>query len=104
MSAEETDLFDCARRVFHAPFAGVIVLEAEGDPPIFVDGRTGAPKVTRDGAGVSLHGEGCCAFRGQRETLLRVLESERQFAGAYVSGRLKIAGDLSVAARVCLGG
>lgn len=102
MSEPADALFDCAARLFRAPFGGVIVLEAEGDAPILVDGRVDPPHVSRSSAPTS--GEGVSVWRGQRETLLRALESERQFAGAYVSGRLRIAGDMSLPARVNIGG
>lgn len=104
MADRSDDLLESAARAFRSPFAGVVMLDAEGEPPIFVDGRSGAPLATRDASGMPDEGEGFTAWRGQRETLLRALENERQFAGAYVSGRLKIAGDMSVAARVSLGG
>lgn len=104
MSAATDELLDYAARAFRSPFAGVVVLQAEGEALIYVDGRHGAPKVTRDAAGLPTGGDGVSVWRGQRETLLRALESERHFAGAFVSGRLKIAGDMSVAARVSLGG
>jgi hypothetical protein len=101
MSEPADALFDCVARLFRAPFGGVIVLEAEGDTPIVIDGRLDPPSVSRDVAPAS--GAGVSVWRGQRETLLRALESERQFAGAYVSGRLRIAGDMSLAARVVIG-
>lgn len=97
-------LLDCALRLFRTPFGGVLVLEAEGDAPIFIDGRETPPRVGRDMAAAPRGDLGVSFWRGQRETLLRALESERQFAGAYVSGRLRIAGDMSLAARVCIGG
>ncbi len=103
MSAATDDLFDGAVRAFRSSFAGVIILQADGDTPLYVDGRQSPPHVTRDDAGLPGFGDGVSLWKGQRETLLRVLEGERPLAGAYVSGRLKIAGDLSVCARVSLG-
>lgn len=103
MSATSDELVECAARVFCRRFDGVVTLETEDGATIFVDGREDPPRVSRIGAGLPTAGAGHAVWRAPRETLLRVLESERQFAGAFVSGRLRIAGDMSVAARVTLG-
>lgn len=103
MSAAADELFNCAARLFRAPFGGVIILEADGEEPIVIDGRADPPRLTRALSGLETATEGVSVWRGARETLLRALESERQFAGAYVAGRLRITGDMSLAARVSLG-
>ena len=41
-----------------------------------------------------------CVWRGARETLQRALVNARAFDSAYLSGRLSIAGDMSVMARL----
>lgn len=100
-----TDTDELAAAVARAvvePFGGVVRIEIEGEAPLFLDGRSSPPTIAATEP--SPPATSACAWRASRETLLRALESERAFAGAYVSGRLLIAGDMSVMARLNLKG
>lgn len=105
MSVEESgdDLFALAGRAFPAPFAGVLRIEPEGEPAFFVDGFSAPPRAVQEFAPFDLEAAGCCGLTARRDTLLRVLDGERQFAAAFVSGRLVVAGDISVLARAEFG-
>lgn len=102
MSAATDDLRALAERSFAAPFEGVIRIEPHGEPGFDVDGWSSPPRVV-DASGPAPEGEARCVIRAGRDTLLRVLESERLFAAAFVAGRLVIRGDMSVVARAELG-
>ena len=100
--AVPTDLADAARSAFATAFGGALRLIPDTGPGVLVDGRTAPPQISPDDPSV-VEGPGRCLVRGGRETLLRCLESERLFASAFVSGRLRISGDMSVLARIDLG-
>ncbi|MBY0422384.1 MAG: SCP2 sterol-binding domain-containing protein [Parvularculaceae bacterium] len=102
--ATADELFALAGRAFAAPFSGVLRIEPEGEKAFFVDGRSAPPLALREFAEFDLESAGCCALRARRDALMRVLDGERQFTSAFVSGRLVVAGDISVLARVELGG
>ena len=101
MSEAADELRALARRAFAAPFEGVIRVEPAGEPAFEIDGWASPPTVADAESGAAA--EGRCVLRASRETLLRVLESEKQFAGAFVSGRLAVGGDISVLARAEIG-
>lgn len=88
-----------AAGAFKAPFAGVIRIEPDGAAPIFIDGRVASPVIAAtepaDAAEASQ-----CVWRAARDTLLQIFEEERALTGSFVSGRLIIAGDMSVMARL----
>lgn len=105
MPADDTDdaLIENARTVFTNPFGGVIRIETEGGPAFHVDGRGEQVSISRPApADEDAHGEGRCVWRASRETLTRIFDGERQLGSAYLSGRLAIAGDMSVMARLQL--
>jgi hypothetical protein len=88
-----------AAAAFTSPFDGVIRIEAEGLRPIWIDGRASPPAI---GFAAPEAATGVCVWRGARETIMRILEEERALGPAFISGRLAIAGDMSVMARLRL--
>lgn len=95
------DLLKAARKAFSKPFGAVIRLEPEGGGVLWVDGRGAKAAVVGADPGVG-PGPGLCVWRASRETLIRILEGERLLASSFVSGRLLVAGDMSVMARLQL--
>lgn len=94
---EKDDLFAAAEKAFAKPFGAVIRLEPEPGATLWVDGRGARAQVT-----ASDPGETACVWRASRETLIRIFEGERLLASSFVSGRLRVAGDMSVMARLHL--
>jgi len=78
------------------PFGGTLGLSPEGGQALLVDGN--GDEVTLREAGDEE--QATCTVSGQHETLLRVLAGERALENAYLSGRIKIAGDMSLLARL----
>lgn len=101
MSTAADDLAKAAATVFTKPFGGVLRLEPDGAPAVWIDGRCSPPQASAappsgtDAAPV-------CVWRAPHDTLLHILEGERLLIGAFVSGRLSIAGDMSIMARLQL--
>ncbi len=89
------DLFAAAQKAFSKPFGAVIRLEPEAGATLWVDGRGDKAVVT-----LSDPGDSACVWRASRETLIRIFEGERMLASSFVSGRLRVAGDMSVMARL----
>lgn len=90
-------LLAAASAAFRQGFGAVLKIEAEGGPPLFVDGRGGACVLTP-----TAPADPQCVWRADGETLLRALQGGRALESAYLSGRLKISGDMSVMARLVL--
>jgi putative sterol carrier protein len=96
------DLAKAAETVFTKPFGGLIRLETDKDEtPLWIDGRRAPPQASWTAPG-DADGAPLCVWRASRETLQHLLEGERLLAGAFVSGRLSIAGDMSIMARLQL--
>jgi hypothetical protein len=100
MSAGDNDaLCAAAKKAFAAPFGAVLMLSAEDGAAVWIDGRDESPLVsTKAPAGVGA----ACTWRGARDALIRALSNTRAFESAYVSGRIHVAGDMSVMARLSL--
>jgi hypothetical protein len=89
-----------ARPFFGRAFDGVIRIEATDRGEAFwVDGRSEPPLVTLDAPqGVE---RGFCLWRAGFDTLRRLFsQRERRLESAFIAGRLKISGDMSVMARL----
>jgi hypothetical protein len=96
-SAADGSLMRAAANAFLERFDGVIAIIPTASEPFHIDGRgeraeivAGAP----DGAD--------CVWRASDDVLMRIFEGGRAFESAYLSGRLKISGDMSVMARAHL--
>lgn len=86
-----------AEKAFAAPFAALLELRPEGGASLWVDGRKSPPQVldsAPEGAGAD------CVWRGTRDALQRALANARAFESAYLAGRVAIAGDIAVMARL----
>ena len=95
------EVLAAARSYFRRGFGGVIRVETVGPEPtsFWVDGRGEAANVSI--ASPSAVERGFCLWRAPAETLMRVFVPEqRRLESAYISGRLKISGDMSVMARL----
>jgi len=93
-------LSDAAKKSFASPFGAVLKIVPDEGAPLWIDGRANPPKVS-DSA--PKDAEASCVFRGRRDSLARALANNRAFESAYVSGRIAVAGDMSVMARLELG-
>lgn len=99
--ASNDSLRKAAAKAFTGAFAGLLKLEPEDAPALWIDGRKTSPKLSADPP-ADADSAATCVWRASQDTLLHVLEGERQLTGAYVSGRLSIAGDMSIMARLHL--
>ncbi|PQA87793.1 hypothetical protein [Hyphococcus luteus] len=96
---EKDPLYAAAEKAFAAAFGAVLELRPEDGESLWVDGRRKPPQLLSaapDGDAAA------CCWRGPKETLQRALATARAFDSAYLSGRLAVAGDMSVMARLNL--
>jgi len=91
-------LAEMAGAAFQQGFGAVLAIEPDGEAVFYVDGREAACVI----AAKKPDTEPACRWGGDRETLIRIFEGGRALESAYLSGRLKIAGDMSVMARLQL--
>ncbi len=106
--APDPELLAAAAKAFTTPFEAVLKLVPEGGAPVWVDGRKSPPTVSADAPGETDHnakdGTLDCAVHGRLESLRRAIASERAFESSFVSGRITVAGDIAVLARLTLSG
>ncbi len=95
-------MIETAGKAFRTPFGGVLELRPEGGDPVFVDGRANPPAVA---ATLPAGAKGAdCIWRCPADIMRRALTSNRAVENAVINGRLAIAGDMSVMARLDLAG
>jgi len=87
----------CAAEAFKTGFAAVLRIAPSDGVAFDVDGR-GERCSIRPAAESAPD----CTWRATTETLIRVFAGGRALESAYLSGRLSIAGDMSVMARLVL--
>ena len=93
-------LIDKAGAAFTAPFGAVLELRPDEGEPVFVDGRCDPPIVAPNPP--SGKDDADCLWRCPADAMRRALSSERAIENAVINGRLTIAGDMSVMARLRL--
>lgn len=97
---EDHDLIEKASRYFKSGFDGVIRIETmDGKSSFWVDGRQTPPVVSAESPkGVE---QGFCLWRAEKKDLQIIFGADpRRLESSYVSGRLKISGDMAVMARL----
>jgi hypothetical protein len=95
------DLLEAAKAFFTKPFDGVVRIELgeESDNAIWVDGRTDPPKVSNTSPANVV--DGFCLWSVRSSDLSMIFGGgERRLESAFVAGRLKLSGDMSVMARM----
>ncbi|MEK7265535.1 MAG: SCP2 sterol-binding domain-containing protein [Pseudomonadota bacterium] len=93
----DTELKLRAAKAFVGGFSGVIRIAPEGGVPFDIDGRKEVCAIVAAGDAAP-----DCVWRASAETLTRVFEGGRALESSYLSGRLFVAGDMSVMARLVL--
>lgn len=94
---ERALLIDHARRRLPSGFGGALCVEPDGQPAFVIDG-TGQTTRIIDPAPPGFAPD--LRWIANTETLLRIFEGSRAVESAYLSGRLVIAGDMAVMARL----
>lgn len=92
---EPTALTAAAAFAFRRGFGAVLRIEPDDGSPFDVDGRGETCAVTAAGEAPP-----ACRWRANSDTLMRIFEGGRALESAYLSGRLSVAGDMSVMARL----
>lgn len=92
-------LIAAAAGAFQNPFGAILEIAPEGAPAFFIDGRAAPCAVL---AAPPAGAAAACVWRAGAETLARIFQGGRALESAYLSGRLKISGDMSVMARLIL--
>ncbi len=88
-----------AAAAFRKSFGAVLEIAAEGAPSFYIDGRGQTCAIS---AAAPAGAFPSCVWRAAPDTLARIFEGGRALESAYLSGRLKISGDMSVMARLVL--
>ena len=105
MSGLTFNLAEAAAFAFTRRFDAVLKIEIDEQPDaLWIDGRGPAPVIltTAPDSNAPAPFAADCIWRSNAHTLHRVLEGERALESAYISGRLRIAGDMSVMARLAM--
>lgn len=93
---DKDQLFLAASIALGTPFGGTLCLAPDVGKPLMVDGNSAEVKISD----ATQNMNPTCTISGQYETLVRVLAGERALENAYLSGRIKIFGDMSLLARL----
>jgi hypothetical protein len=89
---------DAAAQAFAEGFGAILEIIPTDGPPFHIDGR-GTTALVCAGPSVA---PAQCAWSAPLDDLRRIFEGGRALESAYLSGRLKIGGDMSVMARLKL--
>ena len=95
----DKDLIAAAEGAFGPGFGAVLRIDPGASAAFFVDGRGETCVVTE-----AQPAPPSATWRSGRDTLMSVFQRKRALENAYLSGRLQIAGDMSVMARLVLKG
>jgi putative sterol carrier protein len=88
-------LMTAASSAFRRGFGATLRIDPGDGPPFDVDGRGETCAIVAPSAAPP-----ACTWRANSDTLMRIFEGGRALESAYLSGRLSIAGDMSVMARL----
>ncbi|MFN0024841.1 MAG: SCP2 sterol-binding domain-containing protein [Parvularculaceae bacterium] len=99
MTDDAALLAAAAGGAFRRSFGAVLEIAPDGLAPFYVDGRAEPCCLAAEPPQGS---PAACVWRASGETLLRIFHGGRVLESAYLSGRLKISGDMSVMARLVL--
>ena len=102
MSNEREELIGGARKAFRAGFAAVLKIEPDGLQAFYVDGRNDEARVLDAPPADDPGFKADAVWRAAPEILSEVFERARALDTSFVSGRLQVAGDMSVMARLQL--
>lgn len=94
---DATSLASAAGGAFKRGFGAVLRIAPTDGSPFDIDGRRETCVITMAPASAP-----DCVWTASAETLTRIFEGGRALESAYLSGRLSIAGDISVMARLAL--
>jgi putative sterol carrier protein len=92
---DQSALRSAAALAFRRGFGATLRIEPDDDAPFDIDGKRETCVVV-----APLAAAPDCTWRASGETLMRIFEGGRALESAYLSGRLHIAGDMSVMARL----
>ncbi len=95
-------LTEAAGKAFKSPFGAVLELRPDEGAPVYVDGRSNPPTIAATLPTGKERAD--CLWRCPVDTMRRALSSARAVENAVINGRLAIAGDMSVMARLTLAG
>lgn len=98
MTAPAT-LIAAAAGAFQKPFGAILEIAPDGAAAFFVDGTREPCAVLAERPGGAAP---ACVWRAGADSLARIFQGGRALESAYLSGRLKISGDMSVMARLIL--
>ncbi len=94
---ESAALRAAASAAFRRGFGAVLRIDPDDSAPFDIDGRGESCAITAPADAAP-----ACVWRADSETLMRIFSGGRALESAYLSGRLSIAGDMSVMARLVL--
>ena len=96
----DEELLPAARQFFPAAFGGVIRIEVlDADLAFWVDGRKSPPEVSTDSP--EAVAQGFCLWRIDYSDLDQLfVEGGQRLANSFITGRLRISGDMAVMARL----
>lgn len=92
-------LIAAAAGAFKQPFGAILEIAPDGASSFYIDGRASPCFVA---ATAPEGATSACVWRAGADTLARIFQGGRALESAYLSGRLKISGDMSVMTRLIL--
>ena len=94
----ENALATALRDAIVEPFGGSVCVHIDEGELFFVDGRNNPVEVRKAAPSDSAD----CQVYGSKDVFMRILRGERGIENAFVSGRIRLDGDMSVFARLAI--